>query len=231
MRFSVILTSFRRPHLVQQAIRSVLTQSYDDLELIIVDDHSGMETWQSIDYACRDDIRALRLMTNVRDEDREKLCRYAVCINLGLEKASGDVITYLTDDDYYLPGRLERMAKLLENREIHCVYEDQWVARIEDNQEIWQHRRGTHGITIDLACRVDHNSFAHRKACLDLLEKPYWPEGREHWGAGDAAFFLKLTQHFYFHPIEEPGSVHRWHENNVQSRMIRGESPVYSEEL
>ncbi len=232
MKFSVILTSFRRPRLVQQAIRSVLAQTLSDFELIVIDDNSGRETWQAIVAQLRTG-RDLLLRTDVQEEERADKCRYAVCINMGIRAASGDVITYLTDDDLYYPNRLARMAAKFESDpSIMIVYGDQHVAEIgADGITTIKRQRGTFGITRRPQCHVDHNSFAHRRECLDVIEQPWWPEGKEVWGAADAAFFDKLTGHFDFHPIPEVLDCHRWHRSNVQTRMMAGLSPIYTEEL
>lgn len=225
MKFSVILTSYNRPNMVKQAINSVLTQSYQDFELIVVDDGSNPETLDTLlSFADQ------RMYVISRGRVYVEGCRYADAINEGLEFAQGDVITYLTDDDYYLPHRLELMALRFGNPDIHIVYGDQQVMWLDERGAVYRTlQRGTFGITTSPQCRIDHNSFAHKRSCLEGLEKPYWPTND--WKNGDIAFYNRLVPKYAFYPIESVLDVHRWHPNNIQSRMDRGEHPVYASEL
>ena len=107
---SVLLTSYNRPKMVQEAIESVLNQTYQNFELIILDDNSSEETQKVLSrYLNGSKVKFYK--SDVKDEDRWKEARYAVLFNVGLKMAKGELITYLCDDDYFLPQRLERMVK------------------------------------------------------------------------------------------------------------------------
>lgn len=227
---SIILTSFRRPQLIREAIASVLAQTYPGWELIVVDDNSGPDTWRVVVEMMQRDPRIQFHATRVLDTDRLKQCRYSVCINLGLKLAAGTFITYLTDDDLYRPRRLERMVAILEDPTIMVVYGQQEISRWSESEHRWvkEGPRSMPGRTRAPECRIDHCSVMHRRACLDWLEAPYWPEGPEHWGAADAGFWGKLAAHWDFVPIHEVLDEHRWHPEAIQSRMIAGQPPIYS---
>lgn len=233
-RVSIVLTSYRRPALVREAIASALGQTYREIELLVVDDNSGQETLDAIDQAIRryapwQGPPVVLLQTGVPEQERLSMCRYAVAINYALEHATGDLVTYLTDDDRYLPHRVARMVEELRDPGKMIVYGDQLVVDIDGaGKETTRGPRGTVGVTRAPQCRVDHCSVMHRRSCLDRLVRPWWPEGQENWGAGDAAFWGKLVEHWPFYPIQEVLDVHRWSVNNVQSRMIAGKSPIYA---
>jgi cellulose synthase/poly-beta-1,6-N-acetylglucosamine synthase-like glycosyltransferase len=55
--FSVILCTYNRAHLVKRAIALVLTQSYSNWELIIIDDGSADDTWQVVMPVVKSDPR------------------------------------------------------------------------------------------------------------------------------------------------------------------------------
>ena len=230
-KVSVILTSYNRPRLLVEAVNSVLAQTFQDWELIIVDDCSSRVEVK--DYLANiEDPRIIVVSTCLKDENRAKKCRYAVCINLGLRLSQGKYITYLTDDDLYLPTRLSVMSSFLDNAGSGCniVYSEQEVVTWVGGRWQFQFYRKTKGTTREVLCHVDHCQFMHRKTCLLLLDEPYWPEGPEHWIAGDAGFFAKLVQHFDFYPVPASLSIHRLHPDNVQLRLGRGSSPIYEEE-
>lgn len=98
-KVSVIMTSFNRAELLPRAIESVLSQDMTDFELIIVDDGSQDNSPKVItDYAERDE--RIHAVLNAHNRGAN------ACRNQGIELASGEFITGLDDDDYFLPERL-----------------------------------------------------------------------------------------------------------------------------
>jgi len=115
-RLSIILTSRNRYELLQQAISSVLNQSFEDLELIVVDDDS--EDRRILQYLKNIAMKDKRIKVfrgpPVNKQYREANTMNAVRINSGLVLARGEFVSYLCDDDMYLPGRCAHMVKILD---------------------------------------------------------------------------------------------------------------------
>jgi glycosyltransferase involved in cell wall biosynthesis len=98
VKISVILPTCDRPVLVRTAVESVLQQTHHDWELVVVDD-GARDAELSFD-----DPRILTVRTTG--------CRGpAAARNLGLDVASGRVVTFLDDDDLLSPGRLAAVAQ------------------------------------------------------------------------------------------------------------------------
>lgn len=95
---SVIIPTHNRPKLLVQAVRSVLAQTYHDLEVIIVDD--GMEQRAAEVVGRINDPRARYIA-----HDRE--LGGSAARNTGVKAAHGDYIAFLDDDDQWLPQKLE----------------------------------------------------------------------------------------------------------------------------
>lgn len=102
---SVILPTHNRAGLLSRAIRSVLAQTWESLELIVVDDASTDDTPAVV--AAFTDVRLLYL--------RNEGGRYAAgARNTGLRLARGEFIAFQDDDDIWRIDKLERqMAALL----------------------------------------------------------------------------------------------------------------------
>lgn len=98
---TVVLPVFNRAQVVSRAIESVLAQSFDDFELIVVDDGSSDGTPALL--AQQSDFR-IRVIT-VPENGGACAAR-----NLGIEAASGDLVCFLDSDDVYLPSKLEVVA-------------------------------------------------------------------------------------------------------------------------
>jgi glycosyltransferase involved in cell wall biosynthesis len=96
--FSVVLPTYNRAVLLEQAVHSVLTQTYPDFELIVVDDHSTDNTRQVIDTIA--DPR-LVYMSNQRGKGG------ASARNTGIFHAQGQWVAFLDDDDLWFPEKLE----------------------------------------------------------------------------------------------------------------------------
>lgn len=93
---SIITPTYNRPELLQEAIQSVLAQSLDDWEMLIVDDGSDPGVQPVIDAFADPRLRYVRLEHVGRSAAR----------NRGLELARGDYIGFLDDDDLYHSDKL-----------------------------------------------------------------------------------------------------------------------------
>lgn len=119
---TVILSSYNRPQLVRQAIRSVLDQTLSNLELIIADDGSNEDTLQAIYFECSTDERVVLQLHHVRERSG-MIMRYAQRINQALNKATGETISYLPDDDLFFPERLAGLSAFLDSHpKVFTVY-------------------------------------------------------------------------------------------------------------
>lgn len=222
LKVSCILTSYNRPNYIQDAITSVINQTYPHWELIIVDDNSNEETQEVIDSYVKTDPRIQILQTGVKEEDRRKTTRYATGINMALPRLSGDLVTYLTDDDIYYPGRFEKMVEVFEaNEQIHIVYGKQCFAVLVDGQFQKSGIRPLVGITREPVEKIDHNSIMHRTSCFKLI--PRWNDDPAIWAWADAVFFLDLAKHWDFHPVDYVTDEHRYHPKSIQAKHNRQE--------
>jgi glycosyltransferase involved in cell wall biosynthesis len=223
-KVTCILTSYNRPVGVVEAIASVQAQTYPNWELIIVDDNSDINTQLILRDIVRRDKRFKLIQTGVKDEDRSKTTRYATCINMAIPHIKGELVTYLTDDDIFYPQRFEKMVEVFRrNSFIHIVYGKQKVVILNNGVVTNEFIRHLAGITRSPGGRVDHNSFMHRRSCLNIVKG--WDDNPTLWSYADAAFFQKLVKYWDFYPLNFITDEHRLHENGVQSLMNRGENP------
>ncbi|MBT2366927.1 bifunctional glycosyltransferase family 2 protein/CDP-glycerol:glycerophosphate glycerophosphotransferase [Streptomyces sp. ISL-10] len=107
-RFSVIVPAFKVQAYLHECLDSVLTQSFDDFELIAVDDGSPDACGAIIDeVAARDPrVRAVHLPRNVG---------LGQARNAGLARAAGEYIVFLDSDDTLVPGALQAIADRLKH--------------------------------------------------------------------------------------------------------------------
>lgn len=204
-KVSIILTSYNKPRLLEQAIESVLNQTMREWELWIMDDHSNIETVQTIQRYL-EDPRIMYRNSGIEDEKRYQTTRYATMINEAIPLIKGNYLTYLTDDTVYMPNRLEEMVTFLErNSGIDIVYSSQQVKIVNDQMTcLKEFTREAEEILFHAADEVDHCSVMHtRKILIQVWEKfgSYWDEDPKHWCRGDAVFWQRLNTFQSFYPI------------------------------
>lgn len=112
---TVILTSRNHDKFVGQAIQSVLDQTFQDFELIIVDDYSSDASWEIINKFKDERIRAFRNSQQMRG---------AVGINDSIAyRANGKYIAIHHSDDIFLPDKLEKQVRFLNSQpEVGAVF-------------------------------------------------------------------------------------------------------------
>lgn len=117
-KISVITPSFNREKYIEMNIKSLLAQSYNNFEHIIIDGGSNDKTLDIIkQYEGKYDMRWI-------SEPDEGMYD---AINKGLKLATGDIIAYLNTDDLYMPWTLEVVADIFTrpvNSKVGFIYGD-----------------------------------------------------------------------------------------------------------
>ena len=115
--FTVVIPAYNARTLIGSAIRSVLAQTRDDFELVVVDDGSQDGTPEVVSGI--DDPR-LRLV-------RQDNTGTAGARNRGIQESSGRLVSFLDNDDLWMPTYLERMgAELDADAGAGFAYTDGW---------------------------------------------------------------------------------------------------------
>ena len=99
IKISVIIPTFNREKLVGDSIKSVLNQSYKNLEVIVVDDGSEDNTKQEIDKIKDNRIKYIKLKKNYGASTAR---------NIGIKIAVGQYISFQDSDDFLYPYKLEK---------------------------------------------------------------------------------------------------------------------------
>ncbi|NLI92082.1 MAG: glycosyltransferase family 2 protein [Peptococcaceae bacterium] len=107
---SVIMPAYNSEKYIEKAISSVLSQSYSNFELIVVDDGSRDDTAIIVSEIAGRDKR-IQFFRN------QKNSGVSETRNFGISQAKGDWIAFLDSDDMWAPGKLEKQIKLIKNKE------------------------------------------------------------------------------------------------------------------
>lgn len=101
---------------ISDTIESVLNQTYKDWELLIIDDCSTDNSEEIIrDFSSRDS-RIKFFKTNAPSGSP------ALPRNIGIDHSTGDCIAFLDSDDIWLPDKLEKQVKFMQDKSIDLSY-------------------------------------------------------------------------------------------------------------
>ena len=119
-RVSVIIPTYNRGGLLEEAVDSVLTQTFRDFELVVVDDGSTDDTRERLE-------RFGQRVTCVSQPNRG----VSAARNTGVARSSGDLIALLDSDDLWRPAKLARQVAFFENHPEAqiCQTEEIWIRR------------------------------------------------------------------------------------------------------
>ena len=120
MKFvSVVVATYRREKELKNALASLAEQTYPNMEIVLVDDN-GIAEWNEkvaeIVAAFRSQFPEVSLQYIVNDPNQGS----AKTRNIGIEAAGGEYITFLDDDDVYLPEKVARQVTFMEEKD--CDY-------------------------------------------------------------------------------------------------------------
>lgn len=111
-KVSVLIPTYHSDITLHRAIDSVLTQNYEDFEVIVVDDNNPTD-----EYRRRTEL----LMQPYASDERVKYIQHetnkngSVARNTAFANSEGEYITFLDDDDFYYPDKLKYEVEFLEN--------------------------------------------------------------------------------------------------------------------
>lgn len=107
-KISVLIPSYNHEKYIGEAIESVLMQTYQDFELIIVDDGSTDQSVEVIQRYQQQDAR----IHFIKFEQNLGACSAAARL---IEEAQGEYLAVLSSDDLFIPNKLEKQLNFLEN--------------------------------------------------------------------------------------------------------------------
>ena len=159
---SVVLPAYHCAAYLSQAIDSILAQSLDDFELLVIYDHSSDETLSIIENYCARDRRVKLIFGQGK--------RLVGALNLGLEQARGAYIARMDADDISRPERFAKQVDLMERQGLDfCGSNMMMIDEIGRPIKEVIMPATPDLVTITMACTVPfaHGSVMMRKAFVE----------------------------------------------------------------
>lgn len=124
---SIIMPCHNGEEYLPDSITSVLSQTYTDWELLVVDDSSTDNSVIIIEDFCKKDSR-IKLLHTEKSSGMPATPR-----NVGINAAAGRFIAFLDCDDMWLPTKLEHQLPLFETKNVVVVFS--YYAKMNDTGE------------------------------------------------------------------------------------------------
>jgi len=196
-KVSVIIPTYNRARYLLRALQSVLDQTFQDLEIVVVDDASTDETPQIVKALPDPRIRYFRHQTNMQEAGSR---------NTGVQNSVGAYIAFLDDDDVWLSQKLAMQVDLLDRKpsKIGAVYSSFLKIDAESGKVLGQWNAEKRGNVSD-ALREDNwigipSTILVRRECFDRVglfdEKVEFGLDYDMW--------IRIAQFYEFDYLEEP---------------------------
>lgn len=214
-RVSILFTCYNHLKYLPVAWRSILDQTFQDYEIIALDDGStdGTREWLA------DQPNAKIVFNEVN------LGTYGT-LNVGLQHATGEFIAVFNDDDVWLPTKLEKQIALLDaNPKIGLVHTDGYFIDGNGNE---RHdsplgfdfpRTVTGDILLALiyANSIIASAVLARRECFDQLGG----FNDAYFGSGDWEMWYRICEKWHAGYIPEPLTLYRVHGSNASHKLER----------
>lgn len=181
-KVSVIIPTFKRSEKLETAINSVLNQTYQNFEIIIVDDNNP-----DTEYRKETEKYMERYKNNkkIRYIKMEKNGGGAAARNYGIEHAKGEYIAFLDDDDEFMPEKLEHQLKFMLDNKLDASFSNEVV--LHDDGSL-RYKKDYKGFKKDEILKyhlteliVGTQTFMYKKKVLDEIKGfDIIPSGQEY---------------------------------------------------
>ena len=206
-KVSVVIPTHNRAELLRSAITSVLNQTFQDFEIVIVDDTSQDHTPHVVNSFGDGRIKYLRHNYNKGE---------GAARNTGVKNAQGEFIAFLDDDDEWLPEKLELQVTLLESSlpTVGCVYTGYSKIEKVSGKLLCQKVLSVRGNILDHLVTENWLSSSTMLLRKECFVKAGLFDERLTFGA-DYDLWLRIAKYFDFECLDKPLATYCIHGNNV----------------
>lgn len=204
---SIVLPTYNGSKYLAGAVASIRAQSFQDWELILVDDCSKDCTPELIEHLAGQDPR-------IRPSRNPVNQRLPKSLNIGFAQSRGELLTWTSDDNEYRPDALAAMVRVLRERPaVGLVYAD--ATDIDDDGRPIGFRPAGDPATLGWSNGVNA-CFLYRRTVFETVGG-YDPE----WVlVEDWDYWLRVSLHFQLAPLREDLYLYRQHKGSLTATRM-----------
>jgi glycosyltransferase involved in cell wall biosynthesis len=208
-KVSIVLPSYNQAHYLPSALDSIFTQTYQNFELIVVNDGSTDHTAEVLaEYKNKYPFRVV-------NQENQKLPR---ALNTGFAQTSGEYLTWTSSDNILLPEMLSILVGALEKYpKIGLVYADRYLMD-ENAQDIMRLNTPEYDPYLLLHVNLVQCCFLYRRECHDKVGgyDPTFIYG-EDWD-----YWIRISKYFPMKHIDSVPYRYRLHMKSLTSELALG---------
>lgn len=217
-KVSVVLPTYNQANYLPLALDSIFNQTWQDIELIVVNDGSTDNTAQVLQEYQQ------RFPFHVINQPNQKL---PCALNNGFRQASGDYLTWTSSDNILLPNMLEELVKALElHPEVGMVYAD-WQVIDEQGNILRVDKSYDFDRYVLMRVNYINACFLYRRACQEKVGL-YDPD---YIHAEDWEYWLRISHCFRMLHVPQTLYQFRVHGSSLTQTSVhteaKGESVGY----
>lgn len=196
---SIILPTYNRAHLVGRAIKSILDQTYQDFEIIVVDDGSIDNTEEIINSFTDTRIIYVKHQRNKGG---------SAARNTGIKLAKGRYIAFQDSDDEWMPRKLEIQTEIFvtSSPEVGVIYTDMLRVKKDGKEEYW------HSPTVKYGDIINPRTLNYQVEGIGIQSTLIKRECFDRVGVFDERIpryidldlFIRLLKNYHFYHVKEP---------------------------
>ncbi len=206
VRVSVIIPAYNSGKYIDQAVSSVIEQTFTDWECVIIDDGSK-----------EDFARLTQLDKRVR-VIRQTNAGVAVARNRGIAQSKGEFIAFLDHDDLFLPTKLERQVHMMEHDPKLGLIHSHFTIIDENGRQIGTQSPNT---SVDFLTMLEYGApyptnTMLRRSVIDTVGvfDPFFTPSE------DQEFFIKVAKYFGVGFIPSVEAAYRVHGSNTSKNYM-----------
>lgn len=206
---SILMNCYNGEEFLRESLNSVISQSYRYWELIFWDNKSTDNSKKILQS--KNDSRFKYFYS----EDHTSLYKAR---NLAIEKTSGDYLTFLDTDDYWLPNKLMDQINLINEKNPGVIYGNLWVYSDQKNKKKILFKKKLYEGNIFNKLVEDYSigitTVMIKKTLFLEIDKKF-DERFNH--IGDFDLMLRLSKITSFAALQHPTAVYRAHGKNLST--------------
>lgn len=205
---SIITPTYNSEKYIQQTIQSVRNQTYQNWEMIIVDDCSSDNTIQIVEDIQNTEPRIILIKS-------DKNSGPAVSRNKGIEKAQGKYLTFLDADDIWFEDFIQNSIDTIQKTGIHFVFSS--YKRSDENLNfVFSDFIVPENVTYTDILKTNSISCLTAFIDIEILGKKFMPEV---YKRQDMGLWLKYLKEIPFaYGIKAPKAIYRIRENSLSRK-------------
>lgn len=217
---TVIVPAYNHEKYIEACLKSVVEQTYENMQIIVLNDGSKDKTGFMIEKFIEKQNRKIEYIS----KDNEGLCK---TLNRALKISKGKYIATIASDDIWSPNKIEEQVNFLEeNKSVGLVYSDAYFLKMEKKTtmkyseykpKIKKHfKNSIQNVNMYESLLVENVILAvtvvTRKECFDKVG--FFDDSLKY---EDYDMWLRIAKHYPIGYIDKPLAYYRIHDANISN--------------